>query len=110
MTGRYMVLPPSFFGRVGFTYGVVEQMFGRAGDGTYNRTYVLWKRRRVRVCVGRCAAGAGAVESVTAAAAVMFKAARWSGALVAAGALLVAGRVSLATLGTYRNRAKTYGV
>ena len=88
MTGRCVAVPPSFFGRVVLTYGVVEQMFGRGSCGiTIEHTFV-WNGRRCRLCVWRCCWWAGVIESVTAvAAAGAYGAAR---GLVAGGLSLVA--------------------
>ena len=118
MTGRYVPYPPSFFGRGMLTYGVVEQMFAR-GWCALDSPAAGDDERRALCAVGMAPA-AGVIESVSArrslcaqGCAVASDARRVMLCALcgcAAGVTLCAVRVWLASLGTLRNRAKTYGV
>ena len=115
-----MGFPPSFFGRGMLTYGVVEQMFARGWCGIRSPASGDDERRALCAVGMAPAAGAGVIESVSArrslcaqGCAVASDARRVMLCALcgcAAGVTLCAVRVWLASLGTLRNRAKTYGV
>ena len=61
-----MVLPPSFFGRVGLTWGESMVVVRRAGDGIEIEHTFVCERRALCAVRMAPAAGAGVIESTRA--------------------------------------------